>query len=196
MSDERIGELLAFARSLGVADARLVPAGQVKVEDRFRSQCREPRCPNYGMSATCPPHSMTPGQFREHISHFSRVLAVKFDMPLEALQEARRKEAVLLLHETTAAIEHKAVTLGFKLARGYSSGGCKVTLCGDHADCAALQEGGQCRNPNTARPSLSGMGVNWHDLSKSLGWIMRKTEDGALNPAAETIMMAGLIFLE
>jgi hypothetical protein len=40
------------------------------------------------------------------------------------------------------------------------------------------------------------MGVNWHELSKSLGWAMRKNEDGETNPEADSIMMAGLVFLE
>jgi hypothetical protein len=86
--------------------------------------------------------------------------------------------------------------LGFERTCGYSSGACKKTLCYEQADCAALQEGGQCRHSDKARPSLSGMGVNWYELSKTLGWVMQKTEDEDLNPKAETIMMAGLVFLE
>jgi hypothetical protein len=40
------------------------------------------------------------------------------------------------------------------------------------------------------------MGVNWHELSNSLGWMMLKNEAGDMNPMAETVMMAGLVFLE
>ncbi len=196
MSDERISELLAFARSLGIGDAKLLEVDRIKVEDRFRGQCAEPRCPNYNTSINCPPHSMTPGRFREHIKGFTLVLAFKFDMPMEAVNGTERREASLLLHETTAAIEHQAQLLGFERARGYSSGACKKTLCYEHADCAALKDGGECRHSDKARPSLSGMGVNWYELSKSLGWVMQKNEDGDLNPRSETIMMAGLVFLE
>jgi predicted metal-binding protein len=196
MSDERISELLAFARSLGIGDAKVLGVDRITVEDRFRSYCAEPRCPNYNTSINCPPHSMTPGQFREHIKGFTLVLAFKFDMPREAVQGTQLREASLLLHETTAAIEQQAQSLGFERARGYSSGACKKTLCYEHADCAALGEGGRCRHSDKARPSLSGMGVNWYELSKTLGWLMQKTEDGDLNPKAETIMMAGLVFLE
>jgi predicted metal-binding protein len=194
--DGRIAELLTLARSLGTADAKLVGVDRIRVEDRFRSQCETPRCPNYGTSINCPPHSMTPNQFREHIKRFIHVLAFKFDMPLVAVQGPERREAGLLLHQTTATIEHHARSLGFERACGYSSGGCKMTLCDEHAGCAALEEGGECRHPDTARPSLSGMGVNWHELSKSLGWLMRRQEDGAVEPDAESIMMAGLVFLE
>jgi predicted metal-binding protein len=196
MRDERISELVAFARSLGIGDAKVLGVDRITVDDRFRSQCAEPRCPNYNTSINCPPHAMTPGQFRELIKGFTVLLAFKFDMPMAAVQGTERREASLLLHETTAAIEHKAQSLGFEGARGYSSGACKKTFCYEHADCAALRDGGECRHPDKARPSLSGMGVNWHELSKSLGWAMQKNEDGDLNPKSETVMMAGLVFLE
>ena len=147
MRDERISELLAFARSLGIGDAKVLGVDRITVEDRFRSYCAEPRCPNYNTSINCPPHSMTPDQFREHIKGFTLVLAFKFDMPMEAVQGTELREASLLLHETTAAIEHQAQSLGFERARGYSSGACKITLCYEHADCAALQDGGRVPSP-------------------------------------------------
>lgn len=196
MRDERLPELLAFAASLGVGDAKLMAVDRITVEDHFRSQCEEPRCPNYNTSINCPPHSMMPEQFRDHIKGFIHALAFKFDVPNEAVQGPKRREASLLLHETTAAIEHQAKSLGFERARGYSSGGCKRTFCHEHADCAALQEGGQCRHPDEARPSLSGMGVNWHKLSKALGWTMQRNEAGDLSPGGQTVMMAGLVLLE
>ncbi|MEW6533027.1 MAG: DUF2284 domain-containing protein [Thermodesulfobacteriota bacterium] len=192
MRDEQISELLAFARSLGVSDAKLLRVDRITVEDHFRDLCEDPRCSNYGTSINCPPHSMTPAKFRDHIKGYVHVLAFKFDMPMEAVQEASLREAALLLHETTAAIELQAKSLGFDRACGYSSGGCKRTFCYEHADCAALQEGGQCRHPDKARPSLSGMGVNWQTLSKTLGWTMHKSEDAG----QESVMMAGLVFLE
>ncbi|MEW6111526.1 MAG: DUF2284 domain-containing protein [Thermodesulfobacteriota bacterium] len=192
MHNEQISDLLVFALSLGVSDAKLLGVDRITVEDHFRNMCEDPRCSNYNTSINCPPHSMTPAQFRAHIKGFNRVLAFKFDMPMEAVQEASLREAALLLHETTAAIEHHAKSLGFERSRGYSSGGCKKTFCYEHADCAALQEGGQCRHPDKARPSLSGMGVNWQTLSKSLGWMMQKSEDAG----HDTVMMAGLVFLE
>jgi len=139
------------------------------IEDRFRRSCEEPRCPSFDTSANCPPHSMLPAGFREIVSEYTRVLAFKFDVPTLALEGEDRREASRLLHETTAAIEHRARRLGFPNARGYSSGGCKQTFCNDHPLCAAIQPGGHCRNPDKARPSLSGMGVNWHNLTGDLG---------------------------
>jgi predicted metal-binding protein len=169
---------------------------RILVEDRFRKQCEEPRCPNFNTSLNCPPHAPPPARFREHLSQFTHALAFKFDVPAEAFSGGGGREVGHLLHEAVADLEHYARTLGFEHARGYSSGGCKRTLCNEHAECAALQEDGECRNPATARPSLSGMGVNWHELSQELGWAMMRTEDGESGPSAETVMMAGLVLLE
>lgn len=196
MSDERVEALVAFAKSLGITEAKLLHPDRIVVDERFRAYCQEPRCPNYGASINCPPHSISPSEFRARISGFRLVLAFKFDMPAEALQGEDRREAALLLHQATAAIEHEAKALGFDRASGYSSGGCKNSLCHEHSNCAVLQEGGACRHPDVARPSLSGMGVDWHALSKHLGWLMHKSEDGVVNADAQTIMMAGLVFLE
>jgi predicted metal-binding protein len=196
MPDERLSELVAFAMSLGISDARVLGVDEIRVEDRFRTYCGEPRCTNYNTSINCPPHSMTPAQFRDHIKSFRLVLAFKFDMPAEAVHGTGLREASLLLHETTAAIEHQSKTLGFERAGGFSSGGCKQTLCFEYEDCAALQVGGQCRHSDKARPSLSGMGVNWYELSQALGWVMRKPENEDLNERAETITMGGLVFLD
>jgi predicted metal-binding protein len=139
---------------------------------------------------------MMPDEFRKHLSSFRWVLAFKFDMPADVMQGPEHREASVLLHQATAAIEHHAKTLGFDRACGYSGGGCKKSLCFEYPDCAALQEGGQCRHPDEARPSLSGMGVNWYVLSQRLGWLMHTTEDGVANHRAPTIMISGLVLLE
>lgn len=196
MLEHAIFELLNFAGSLGVADAKVFGIGDLRVEDRFRDHCREPRCPNYDTSLNCPPHSFTPEWFRRYIQAFTRCMAFKFDLPVGAMQGPERREVSLLMHETTAAIEERAKSLGFSRACGYSGGGCKRTFCYEHDFCAALQEGGTCRHPDKARPSLSGMGVNWHELSKSLGWSMRMDSAVPVNSGAGAIMIAGLVFLD
>ncbi len=196
MHNDRIAELSDHALSLGVSDAKLLSVDRITVEDRFRRQCEEPRCPNFNTSLNCPPHTPSPARFREHLSEYSYALAIKFDVPAGAFHSEGSREVGRLLHETVADLEHYARTLGFEHARGHSSGGCKKTLCHEHAECAALQEGGECRNPATARPSLSGMGVNWHNLSQELGWAMMRTEDGESGPSSDTVMMAGLVLLE
>jgi predicted metal-binding protein len=128
MRDERISELLSFAGSLGIGDAKVLGVDRITVEDRFRSLCAEPKCPNYNTSVNCPPHSMTPGRFREYIKGFRVVLAFKFDMPMAAVQE--RSCGGFALHETTAPSSTR-------LNRGFERAALLIelqkTLCYEHA---------------------------------------------------------------
>jgi len=55
--------LVDTARSLGAADAKVIPASDVVVEDRVALKCRA-GCISYGKKLTCPPHVPTPDEFR------------------------------------------------------------------------------------------------------------------------------------
>ena len=195
-SDDETARLIRFSRSLGASDVRVIARKDVRVEDRLRTMCERPRCPMFGSSIHCPPHVMKPGRFREYLDGFAHLLAFKFDVPMEALSGDRRHEAGRLLHESTASIEKEARALGFERACGFSSGGCRQTLCGNEIDCSALRENGSCRYPDIARPSLSGMGVNWYALSEKLGWSMMKDEEGRDSSSGDTAMLSGLVLLE
>ena len=41
---------------------------------------------------------------------------------------------------------------------------------GEHSECAVISEKGECRNPEFARPSMSGFGINVSELMKPFGW--------------------------
>ncbi len=196
MEDVPMETLMNYARSLGVSDVRLLSVDRIPIEDALRLHCESPRCPNYGTSANCPPHGMTPTAFREFLADYSRVLVFKFDFPLTALQDSERWKTVFRLHDGTASIEHEARNLGYARAQGFSSGGCKHTFCREFDGCIVLEKNEPCRFPDKARPSLSGMGVNWHEISRLLGWRMLKDEEGRSDWAADTVMLAGLVFVE
>ena len=187
---------MGFARSLGVSDVRVFPVGKIKIEDELRRHCEEPRCPNYGSSIHCPPHAMMPSVFRKLLAGYTQVLGFKLDFPVEAIEGDNGVECGRQLHETTAQVERYARSLGFERAKGFSSGGCKNTLCGAFETCAALAADGECRFPEVARTSLSCVGVNFHALSKELGWSMWKDEQGRSDDEAKTVMMVGLVLCE
>jgi hypothetical protein len=64
-----------------------------------------------------------------------------------------------------------------------------------HAKCIVLDNNEDCRFPDQARPSLSGLGVNFLELSKTLGWqFERITKD--TNPDDVPMgMMAGMVLI-
>ncbi|MGA2698796.1 MAG: DUF2284 domain-containing protein [Methanoregula sp.] len=75
--------LAKAARSLGAADAKVIPAADVIVENRVRLKCRA-GCIGYGKKLTCPPYVPTPDEFRKILAEYRYALLVKFVSPAEA----------------------------------------------------------------------------------------------------------------
>jgi len=86
-SDNKDGEGFAFlvqtARSLGAADAKVIPTSDVIVENRVPLKCRA-GCIGYGKKLTCPPYVPTPDEFRKILSEYRYALLVKFISPANA----------------------------------------------------------------------------------------------------------------
>lgn len=187
-------QLIKLAKQHGVSDVQLISAESIMVEDRFRLHCEKPKCPGFGQALSCPPHSMTPSEFRELLKTYQTALVFKYDFPIGIFETDERDDAAKLIHETSAALEQHAKTLGFVKAKSFAGGSCKLIFCKEFADCQALGETGVCRFPDLAKVSMSGLGVNFHELSKLLGWQMMKDEHGA-EIKSETAMMAGLVLI-
>jgi len=75
--------LVQKARELGAADAKVIPASDVAVENRVALKCRA-GCIGYGKKLTCPPHVPTPDEFRKILAEYRYALLVKFISPAEA----------------------------------------------------------------------------------------------------------------
>jgi len=56
---------ISAAVQLGAASAVFIAADSIVIEDALASLCREPRCENFGLSASCPPHVPGPTKFRQ-----------------------------------------------------------------------------------------------------------------------------------
>ena len=187
--------LIRYARQLGVSDARLMDATRIRVEDALAKICEDPGCPGYGQGANCPPHVMKPKAFRQLLKQFPRALVFKFDVPTEVLLGDGRFEVSRLVHLTSASIEGQAVTCGFKAARGLAAGSCKSIFCAMEKNCRVIADAGPCRHPGMARPSISGLGVNFFELARSVGWSIEKiTRDSDPNQIPMGLM-AGIVLL-
>ncbi len=187
--------LIQQARNLGVGDIRLIASDRIQVEEKFARICRDPGCPSYGQGANCPPHVMPPSAFRELLVRYPEALVFKFDVPTEILLGDARFEVARLVHETAATLEEKALSCGYAAARGLAASSCKRIFCAVEKDCRVLAENGTCRHPDTARPSISGLGVNFFELARTVGWPVHKIT--RQSDPAETPMglMAGIVLL-
>ncbi len=192
---ERQARLINYGVSLGVADIKIVSPGEIPINNEFVKFCREPRCPGYGSSMSCPPNVNGPDWFRAELKKKHQVLVFKFDLPSEVLLSDERYGVSRLLHTTTAAIERFAEMNGYKGAKGYAAGSCKRLFCHAHDKCRVLTGAGKCRHPETARQSLSGFGVDFTVLTRRLGWEMEKITRETDPKAVSMGMLAGMVLL-
>ena len=183
------------ALELGVSDAQMIDTARLRVEDHLADICKDPGCPGYGQGANCPPHVMKPEAFRRLLRRFPRALVFKFDVPTEVLLGDGRFEVSGLVHETAAALERHALACGFAAARGLAAGSCKRIFCADEKDCRVIAQGGTCRHPDAARPSISGLGVHFFELSRTVGWPMEKITPDSTPVEIPMGLMAGIVLV-
>ncbi len=194
-SRDSLQELIRHAFELGVSDARIIPARSIVVEDRFAEMCASPRCPGYGQGPGCPPHVMKPAEFRELLSRYEHALVFKIDAPTEVLLGDERHDVARRIHEISATIERLAREWGYAESRGFAAGSCKMIFCADRESCVVLENGGECRFPDRARASLSGIGVNFEELCKSVGWRFQIITKDTASDEVPMGMMAGMVLI-
>jgi len=189
-----IDTLIQHALALGVSDARVIAVEQISVEDHLAALCGEQRCNGYGLSANCPPHVMRPDQFREQLKQHQHALVFKFEVPTEILMSDERLEITRMLHEIAAAIEQYALDNGYTKVQGLAGGSCKRLFCHEYDTCSVLEDD-DCRFPTVARPSMSGVGINFFALSKALGWQITKITTDTKADATPMGLLAGMVLL-
>ena len=195
MSNARCTELIEYARALGVGDASMIAATRIQVEESLAAICRDPGCPGYGQGANCPPHVMKPAAFRKLLHAFPQALVFKFDVPTEVLLGDERFAVAGLVHETAAALERRALACGFTAARGFAASSCRRIFCAAENNCRVLAENGACRHPEAARPSISGLGVNFFELARAVGWPINKITRDSDPGEIPMGLMAGIVLL-
>lgn len=170
MSKNTPQELTQKLIELGASDAKLIPAQTIVVEDRFAEMCASPQCPGYGLAPSCPPYVIKPSEFRELLSEYENAIVFKIDAPTSVLMSDNRRDIARLIHEMSSGIERLANEWGYTRSKGLAAGSCKMIFCHEQARCAVLEGDGKCLYPDSARPSISGLGVNFLELCKVVGW--------------------------
>jgi predicted metal-binding protein len=138
---------------------------------------------------------MKPYEFRNLLTQYEHALVFKIDTPTEVLLGDGRFDVAKLIHEISAGIERLAKKKGFTNSKGFAAGSCKMIFCKEHAKCIVLDKNEDCRFPDKARTSLSGLGVNFLELCKTLDWqleiITKDTKPGDVPMG----MMSGLVLI-
>ncbi|WP_319540279.1 DUF2284 domain-containing protein [uncultured Methanospirillum sp.] len=178
--------LVDKARSLGAADAKVISASDVIVEDRVVLKCRA-GCISYGKKLTCPPHVPTPDEFRRILSEYSSALLVKFISPAEADDDvicsiyrywldpkapADKKEKATQFWKDhfngtgsfapmMLELERTAFNAGNTFALALVNGSCRL--------CETCNVNGLCVHPSQARIPEHAVGVNMVKTAEKAG---------------------------
>jgi predicted metal-binding protein len=195
--ESRLKELInsALLSGGGMLDLAVISPGDILVEDALADICRKPGCSNFGLSPSCPPHVSGPPGFRAWLKKTDLALFIRINVPTERLYSYERREIMMLLHETVATIENAALQLGYTDAKAFAGDSCKNIFCSEHPDCRVLA-GGKCRNPQSARPSMSGFGVDVSRLIKSAGWAETRASGESNSKPDSMAAVYGLILIE
>ena len=80
---EKFQFLVKLALENGAADAKIIPANKVVVEDRVVLKCKV-GCNHYGKTLACPPYTPSAEEFRKIVSEYSYAMFMKFKSKAEA----------------------------------------------------------------------------------------------------------------
>lgn len=171
----------------GAADAKILPASQVIIEDRVVLKCKV-GCNHYGETLACPPYTPTAEQFRKIVSEYSYAIFMKFTttascepevypylmtyqtdpkIPQDIKDKAAKfwqgwKDSKQKMLVSVVALEKAAMKQGYSLAMAFISGHCQICeKCNTETKI--------CRHPELMRISEDAIGVNVKKTAANAG---------------------------
>jgi len=194
--NEKLEKFVMTAIQMGATNVEFISPADIIVEDNLAKLCNgDPACDNYALSMSCPPHVAVPQQFRAWQQQSLYALVIRMDIPAAIMFSDDRREVMQLLHEIVATVEKKAIQMGYTGSRAFAGGSCKNLSCMDQAACRVLAENGDCRNPESARPSMSGFGINVTQLMRSAGWPLKPARPNDAADSESMTWVAGLVLI-
>ena len=197
--------LVKLALENGAADAKIIPADKVVIEDRVVLKCKV-GCSHYGKTLACPPFTPTAEQFRKIVREYSFAMFMKFRSKAETdadllkslmvtetdssvSKETKEKVAKFWtdwkddkkrMLKSVVDLERAAMENGYPLAIAFVSGHCQL--------CEKCNTETQlCCYPNLARWSEDAVGVNVRKTGNNSG--IRVSFPIAKNPESFALLL-------
>jgi predicted metal-binding protein len=193
--DNVICRLIERALEMGAGRAAAIDPSEISVEEELAARCHTPRCENYGLSPSCPPHVGGPEEFKVLAEKMDIAVLFTIDLPSEILLSSQRQDAGKYLHEIAYEMQKTALSLGAAEVRGFAGGSCKKIFCGSHKSCNVVNNKGPCRNPGRAMPSMSGYGINVKKMLGSAGLTLWVAADRDNEEKPSMGSLAGLVLV-
>jgi predicted metal-binding protein len=193
---QKAEQLVDTAYQLGATHCTIIPTTNIQVKKSLAALCHgEYICPGYGLSPGCPPHVKGPEEFRKWQAQSRYAVIVKIELDTSVMLSEQRNDVMRLLHNLVAGIEKKAIELGFDRSRAFSGGSCKKIFCSDQKECCVLAKKETCPHEESARPSMSGYGIDVYALMVSSGWMSKKEAHPRVSVNESFSWVAGLVLL-
>ena len=193
---QRLKRLALLAISLGATSSQIISSKEIQSKDDLAALCNgEYTCPNYGLAAGCPPYVEGPFEFRKWQALSTYSIAVKIELPTSVMFSDQRNDVMKLLHRIVAEVECKAATAGFSNSKGFAGGSCKKLFCENQEYCCVIKENKTCPHTESARPSISGFGIDAVELMKSSGWDAKIADKLDTSDSNSQSWVVGLILI-
>ncbi|MBU0971884.1 MAG: DUF2284 domain-containing protein, partial [Proteobacteria bacterium] len=152
ISKQQLEQLARKAEKLGATASAIISSREIQAKDNLAALCNgEYTCPNYGLAASCPPKVEGPAEFRKWQAESGYSMIVKIELPISVMFSAERKGVMQRLHRTVAALEQKAIEMGFGKSKAFAGGSCKTLFCEDQEKCRVVSQNKPCRHLTAAR---------------------------------------------
>ena len=180
-------ELDTYAQEMGFDVCFPILARDIILDDRVRMHCQLNLCGNYKNNLMCPPFLPSLAETRRLVESFTFALLLQLNRRLD---QPGKEEMRILFNDTAlqfnhmiVSLERKAFASGFRLAMVLGAGECK--LCNT---CVIQTGDNKCLNPETARPSMEGMGIDVFQTFQSASITMEFKSD--------ELTVAGLLLVD
>ncbi len=141
-----LNDLVHLAIDEGADGAVAIPAAAIVVVPGLADLCHDPKCENYGLSASCPPYVSGPQMMQRLLPRFEHAIFFKIDVPTDILLSNERRHVFKILHTIASLLERTAVKRGFSDAMALAGGSCKEIFCMDQPNCQVVEQGSPCRH--------------------------------------------------
>ncbi len=200
MKKEDLSFLEKKAMVLGAAEAKIIPASDVVVEDRVVLKCKT-GCDDYGSKLCCPPYAPSVDEFRKMLKDYKFALFLKFKSEVKADDEVTlnlmrhvydpdikgaKKEHALKFYAEWAdeakrilllvlELEKAAFNSGYPFAVAFTAGSCILcTKCNMEAHI--------CTHPTMMRFPEHAVGINMLKTAERAGSPIKFPVRGKLEP--------------
>jgi predicted metal-binding protein len=146
-TEKKYSHFLKRIVELGATEAKIIESSSVVTAEWVRLKCQY-GCGGYGTTYCCPPHTPRPEETRQVMDCYKKAILAHFGRNVRVTK-------------TMVELEKEVFLAGYFKAFSFGAGPCSL--------CKSCPEEG-CKNPESARPSMEGCGIDVFSTARNNGY--------------------------